>query len=213
MRTLLIIPFAILGVTLAFIFLPENVSAQMESMTIEGINDPYVNSVFNISVDVEGVSRASGGIFRTVMTLFEKDSGQEILAVPDYLRRGINTIQINMIPNGNVEPLKAGVTYVLQIQHVNIISQHEFTPISYSGIVTKTTVELNDSVTMNFSTDIEPDQNQVTYELRSDAIEIDQNQIIYELRSDGIVVLHYPDGHKLYKATMEDGMTTSDTIR
>jgi len=209
-KTLLIIPFAILGVTLAVIILPENASAQMESMTIEGINDPYVNSIFNISVDVEGVSRASGGIFRTVMTLFEKDSGQEILAVPDYLRSGINTIQINMIPNGNVESLKAGVTYVLQIQHVNIISQHEFTPITYSGIVTKTTVELNDSVNMNES---ETDQNQVTYDLRSDAIEIDQNQIIYELRSDGIVVLHYPDGHKLYKATMEDGMTTSDSIR
>ena len=103
-------------------------SGQMESMTIEGLKHPYVNSVFNVNVDVDGVSRASGGIFRTVMTLFEKDSGQEILAVPDYLRSGINTIQINMIPDRNSKPFIAGITYILQIQHVNIISQHEFTP-------------------------------------------------------------------------------------
>jgi hypothetical protein len=108
-------------------------SAQMESMTIEGLKQPYVNSVFNVSVDVDGVSRASGGIFRTVMTLFEKDSGQEILAVPDYLRSGINTIQINMIQDWNTDPLKEGLTYVLQIQHVNIISQFEFIPKAFES--------------------------------------------------------------------------------
>jgi len=107
------------------------VFAQMESMTIEGL-DPYVNSVFNVSVDVDGVSRASHGIFRTVMTLFEKETGNEILAVPDYLRSGINTIQINMIPDRNSKPFIVGITYILQIQHVNIISQHEFTPKQFS---------------------------------------------------------------------------------
>lgn len=127
-------------------------SAQMESMTIDGLKHPYVNSVFNVSVDVDGVSRASGGIFRTVMTLFEKDSGQEILAVPDYLRSGINTIQINMIRDWNTEPLKEGLTYVLQIQHVNIISQFEFIPKAYES------TQAQDQVS-------EIDQNQVDDEI------------------------------------------------
>jgi len=111
----------------------EDSFAQMESMTIEGLKQPYVNSVFNVNVDVDGVSRSSGGIFRTVMTLFEKNSGQEILAVPDYLKSGINTIQINMMRDWNTEPFKEGITYVLQIQHVNIVSQFEFIPKAYES--------------------------------------------------------------------------------
>jgi len=71
--------------TISYIISQNEAFAQMESMTIEGPKYPFVNSVFNVSVDVEGVSRASHGIFRMVMTLYEKDSGKEILAVPDYL--------------------------------------------------------------------------------------------------------------------------------
>ncbi len=132
--------------SIAILTFPENVFAQMESMTIEGLAQPYVNTVFNVGVDVDGVSRASGGIFRTVMTIFEKDTGNEILAVPDYLRSGINTIQINMIPDRNHEPMIAGITYVLQIQHVNIVSQHEFIPKPFGETGTKYTVEIKDSV-------------------------------------------------------------------
>jgi len=127
---------------------PEEVFGQMESMTIEG-TDPYVNSVFNVSVDVEGVSRSSHGIFRMVMTLFEKETGNEILAVPDYLKSGINTIQFNMIPDRNSKPLIAGTTYILQIQHVNIIAQHEFTPKTYSETGTKYIVKLNDGISFS----------------------------------------------------------------
>ena len=119
---------------------------QMESMTIEGLKQPYVNTVFNVGVDVDGVSRASGGIFRTVMTLFEKETGNEILAVPDYLRSGVNTIQINMIPDRNHKPMIEGITYILQIQHVNIVSQHEFTPKPFSETGTKYTVEIKDGI-------------------------------------------------------------------
>lgn len=147
--------FIIVGISLVVIVglgLLGVASAQMESMTIEGLKHPYVNSVFNVSVDVDGVSRASGGIFRTVMTLFEKDSGQEILAVPDYLRSGINTIQINMMPDRNTEPMKEGLTYVLQIQHVNIVSQFEFTPKAYES------TQAQDQVS-------EIDQNQVEDEI------------------------------------------------
>ena len=115
--------------TISYIISPNEVFAQMESMTIKGPNHPFVNSVFNVYVDVEGVSRATYSIFRMVMTIYEKDSGKEMVAVPDYLLSGINTIQINMIPDRNTEPIKEGITYVLKIQHVNIISQHEFIPI------------------------------------------------------------------------------------
>ncbi len=114
---------------ISYIISENEASAQMESMSIQGPKHPYVNSVFNVSVDVEGVSRASHGIFRMIMTLYEKDGGEEILAVPDYLRSGLNTIQINMIPDGYSERLKEGITYILKIQHVNIISEYEFIPI------------------------------------------------------------------------------------
>ena len=115
--------------TISYLIPPNEAHAQMETMTIEGPKHPSVNSVFNVYVDVEGVSRASYGIFRMVMTIYEKDSGEVMVAVPDYLVSGINTIQINMIPDRNHERLKEDITYVLEIQHVNIISQHEFIPI------------------------------------------------------------------------------------
>jgi len=115
--------------TISYIISPNETFAQMESMTIEGPKHPFVNSIFNVYVDVEGVSRATYGIFRMVMTIYEKDSGEEMVAVPDYLFSGINTIQINMTPDRNHEHFKEGITYVLEIQHVNIISQHEFIPI------------------------------------------------------------------------------------
>ena len=115
--------------TISYIISQNEAFAQMESMTIEGPKRPLVNSVFNVYVDVEGVSRASYGIFRMVMTIYEKNSGEVMVAVPDYLVSGINTIQINMIPDRNIEPFKDGITYILKIQHVNIISQHEFIPI------------------------------------------------------------------------------------
>lgn len=144
--TLIFMVLAVMGGIL--LMSPEQVFGQMESMTIEGLEQPYVNTVFNVFVDVDGVSRASGGIFRTVMTLFEKETGNEILAVPDFLRSGINTIQINMIPDRNHKPLIEGITYVLQIQHVNIVSQHEFIPKPFGETGTKYTIELKDGISI-----------------------------------------------------------------
>lgn len=142
--TLIFMVLAVMGGIL--LMSPEQVFGQMESMTIEGLSQPYVDTVFNVGVDVDGVSRASGGIFRTVMTIFEKETGNEILAVPDYLKSGINTIQINMIPDRNHKPMIEGITYVLQIQHVNIVSQHEFTPKPFSETGTKYTIEIKDGI-------------------------------------------------------------------
>lgn len=124
----LVIGMAILF-AVSFILTENEAFGHMESMTIKGPQKPYANSVFNIHVDVEGVSRASHGIFRMIMTIFEKESGEELVAVPDYLKSGLNTIQINMIPDGYSRSFKENMTYILKIQHVNIISEHEFTPV------------------------------------------------------------------------------------
>jgi len=43
--------------------------------------------------------------------------------------------------------------------------------------------------------------------------EIDQNQGVSEFRSDGVEIIHNEDGSKLYRATMHDGISTSDDIR
>ncbi len=144
--TLFFMAFAVIGGIL--VMSPEDAFGQMESMTIEGLKYPFVNSVFNLNIDVDGVSRASHGIFRTVITIFEKETGNEILAVPDYLVSGINTIQINMIPDRNTKPFYQDISYVLQIQHVNIISQHEFIPKAYGEVII---VKISDGVSVGES--------------------------------------------------------------
>jgi len=43
--------------------------------------------------------------------------------------------------------------------------------------------------------------------------ETDQNQGVSEFRSDGVEVVHYEDGSKLYRASMHDGISSSDDLR
>jgi len=43
-------------------------------------------------------------------------------------------------------------------------------------------------------------------------VETDQNQVS-EFRSDGVEIIHYQDGSKLYRASMNDGISTSDDLR
>ncbi len=40
-----------------------------------------------------------------------------------------------------------------------------------------------------------------------------QDEAVSEFRSDGIEVITYQDGSKLFKATMEDGISSSDDLR
>jgi hypothetical protein len=44
-------------------------------------------------------------------------------------------------------------------------------------------------------------------------VETDQNQGVSEFRSDGVEIIHYQDGSKLYRASMHDGISTSDDLR
>lgn len=43
--------------------------------------------------------------------------------------------------------------------------------------------------------------------------ETDQNQGVSEFRSDGVEIVHYQDGSKLYRASMHDGISSSDDLR
>jgi len=43
--------------------------------------------------------------------------------------------------------------------------------------------------------------------------ETDQNQGVSEFRSDGVEIIHYQDGSKLYRASIHDGISTSDELR
>ncbi len=40
-----------------------------------------------------------------------------------------------------------------------------------------------------------------------------QNEELSEFRSDGVEIVHFPDGSKKYKVTMEDGVSSSDDLR
>ena len=43
--------------------------------------------------------------------------------------------------------------------------------------------------------------------------ETNQNQGVSEFRSDGVEIVHYQDGSKLYRASIHDGISTSDDLR
>ena len=43
--------------------------------------------------------------------------------------------------------------------------------------------------------------------------ETDKNQGVSEFRSDGVEIIHYQDGSKLSRASLNDGISTSDDLR
>jgi len=103
--------------------------AQMESMRIEGNHNPLVNTMFSVKIIVEGTSRASYGDFSASVTVYEKETGKEIAGIPRYLITGTNSVPFNM-RSFEVGTFKAGETYVLKVQHADIISEFEFTPVT-----------------------------------------------------------------------------------
>jgi len=103
------------------------VFAQMESMIIDGPKYPFVNSLFNVKVIVDGISRASYGDFGVMVTLYEKESGEEIDGIVGYVQTGTNTVPINL--KSYEDKIMAGSTYVLKVQHVTKIAEFEFIPV------------------------------------------------------------------------------------
>jgi hypothetical protein len=103
--------------------------AQMESMKITGPKYPLLNSIFTIKVTIEGTSRASYGDFSTTMYLIDKEKGIDLDAFPLYLLSGENSVIVNLKSLVSTEKVQSGKYYIVKIQHTNIISEFEFTPI------------------------------------------------------------------------------------
>jgi len=120
---------ALIPLILSIVIVPA--FAQMESIRITGIQYPEIDTFFNIKVFVEGISRSSGGLFDIHGTIYEKDNPNWIVAqfVKDVYS-GTNTVTIDM-KKGD-KPYKLGVPYIVEIQHVQIISKFEFTPVEKS---------------------------------------------------------------------------------
>ncbi len=120
--------------------------AQMESMRISGYQYPEINSVFNVNIVVDGISRASGGLFDVQLTIYQKDKPTWVVqeGVRD-LYSGPNTVKIDL-KKGKPNPFIAGVQYILEVQHTYIVTEFEFVPVDKSSGVTPPTIETKTSV-------------------------------------------------------------------
>jgi len=106
--------------------------AQMESIRITGNQYPEIDTFFNINIIVEGISRSSGGLFDIQGTIYEKDNPNwHMNEFVKDVYSGTNTVKIDMMNGYN--PYKLGVPYIIEIQHVQIISKFEFTPVEKSA--------------------------------------------------------------------------------
>ena len=106
--------------------------AQMELIRITGNQYPEIDTFFNINVIVEGTSRSSGGLFDIQGTIYEKDKPSwKMNELVKDVYSGTNTITIDLREGYN--PYKVGVSYIIEIQHVQIISKFEFTPVEKSA--------------------------------------------------------------------------------
>jgi len=106
--------------------------AQMESIRITGNQYPEIDTFFNINVIVEGTSRSSGGLFDIQGTIYEKDKPSwKMNELVKDVYSGTNTVKIDLREGYN--QYKVGVSYIIEIQHVQIISKFEFTPVEKSA--------------------------------------------------------------------------------
>ena len=106
--------------------------AQMELIRITGNQYPEIDTFFNINVIVEGTSRSSGGLFDIQGTIYEKDKPSwKMNELVKDVYSGTNTVKIDLREGYN--PYKVGVSYIIEIQHVQIISKFEFTPVEKSA--------------------------------------------------------------------------------
>ena len=121
-----IILFALIPLILSLGIVPA--FAQMESIRITGTQYPEIDTFFNIKIIVEGTSRSSGGLFDIHGTVYEKDNPKWIVAqFTKDVYSGTNTVTIDM--KKGIKPYKVDVPYIIEIQHVQIISKFEFTPV------------------------------------------------------------------------------------
>ena len=117
--------------------------AQMESLKITGYQYPEVNSVFNVNVIVEGVSRATGGIFNIQFNIYQKDNSWLMDHGVKNLYSGTNKLKIDL--ETGLKPYKPNVHYILEVQHTDIVATFEFVPVDKSSGVSPPTVETEPS--------------------------------------------------------------------
>ena len=120
------ISLAVTVLAFALVF-PNQTFAQMESMKITGNQFPEVDSVFNIQIIIEGISRASGETFNIQITIQEKDSPFIMDELTTKVFRGTNTIGIDLAEG--YKPYTVGAPYVIEVQHTDIFATFEFSPI------------------------------------------------------------------------------------
>jgi len=121
--------------------------AQMESMRIEGNHYPLVNTRFSVEIIVEGTSRASYGFFGITVTIIEKETGKEIDGIGGRIYSGTNPFSFDM-RSYEEGTYKAGETYVFKVQHLNQITEFEFTPVeSLEDIPDNALTEKSEEVT------------------------------------------------------------------
>ena len=103
--------------------------AQMESMRITGYQYPEIDSTFTINVIAQGTARTSGSTFNLHGTIYEKENPKWV--VYQFVHNafsGTNTIKIDLKEHEMLKPYKVGTPYIIEIQHVDIITTFEFTP-------------------------------------------------------------------------------------
>jgi len=146
MKILLSVLISVIFFSMTSSYLLQNSAfAQMESLRITGYQYPELNSVFNVNLNVQGTSRSSGGLFDVHITIYQKDKPTWLMdqGVMD-LYTGTNKLTIDLKSGFN--PYKPNVSYILEVQHVAIISTFEFIPVDKSLGVTPPTVETKPSV-------------------------------------------------------------------
>lgn len=130
-------------VLIAIIFLSVTVSslafAQMESMKITGPTHPLLKSIVTLKISVEGTSRASYGDFSSTLFLIDKETGGQVNAIPVFLLSGDNSVTMNLKNLSTAGKVQAGKYYIARVQHVNIIAEHEFSPVLSEEEIPKAT--------------------------------------------------------------------------
>jgi len=114
--------------------------AQMESLRITGYQYPEINSVFNVNLNVEGTSRASGGTFNVDIAIYPKEKPTWLTdQIVMKLYAGTNKLTIDL--KAGIKPYKPNIPYILEVRHTDKVSTFEFVPVDKSSGVAPPTIE------------------------------------------------------------------------
>ena len=141
MKILLSILISVMFFLMSSSYLLQNSAfAQMESLKITGYQYPEINSVFNVNLNVEGTSRASGGTFNADIVIYPKEKPTWLTdQIVMKLYTGTNKLTIDL--KAGIKPYQPNIPYILEVRHTDMVSTFEFVPVDKSLGVTPPTVE------------------------------------------------------------------------